>query len=504
MVRLTIPPSVALAILFDRLKWPVPLVRWQTAKRIRDSLDDAATRDATTTALLEQLAACRFETEVCSLLTIIFLTKQTARPARTLVTSRIKRPSLLSDILLDLTYGKGSGTGAWRYRSSGTMPHDFEAEGYFDRFRTAHAPPILSNNLRRLASQSGQPFLQRWSFEWTKLCEDLQVPRTNYPHYFDDVLESRAGITGQYWQRMHEAYLSSYLRTLAYAVEEWGMPRDIAGGYVVELADGIAGLFELEPSTRPAWLSDFPERFCAEDADFDQVTRELVHASRTEGRVVVSLDVPIASDVKKHAKLVVTTHLCSADYELAADAQLFNRLMLHDVAGTFSLQGPTSLSSLTNAIEAGAKGDQAGVCVSVMPIPFGCWQSDYHNVGIPIPASYVAPGLSISASALGLDMLDPQGGVRARTTTWNDHWSPPHPKMGTTRCAMLTTLDEQLLNKASVGTGRSIGFFVNLRSWKREKDYGDYAQIEQADWCVAKDAFLPAVESPAHQRERLR
>lgn len=480
MVRLTIPPSAALAFLFDRLKWPVPMVRWQTAKRIRNLLNDAATRNTTTAALLEQLEACRLESEVCSLLTIIFLTTQAARPVRTVVTSCIKKPSLLSDILLDVIYGKGSSTGAWRYESSGAMPDDFEAEGYFDRFRTAHAPPMLSSNLRHLERQSGRPFLRRWSFEWTRLCEDLEIPHTSYPHYFDDILESRAGITGQYWQRMREAYLSSYLRTLAYAVGEWSMPLDIAGDCAVELADGIAGLFELEPSSRPAWLADLPERFCAETADFGQLTRELIQASKAEGRVVVSLDIPIVGDVKKHAKLVMTTHLCSADYELAVGAKLFNGQAVLNVADTFSLQGPAPISTLAKVIEAGVKGDQAGVCMSTMPIPFGCWHGDYHSVGIPIPASYVAPNLSISASPLGLDLLDPQGGVRARITTWNDHWSPPHPETGTTRCAMMTTLDEQLLTKVTIETGRSVGVFVNLRSWEREKDYGDYVQIERS------------------------
>lgn len=177
----------------------------------------------------------------------------------------------------------------------------------------------------------------------------------------------------------------------------------------------------------------------------------------------MSLDTPIASDVKKHGKLIITTHLCSADYELPDDIQVGNKLSLHDISETFSL---ASSSSLTKATQAGAKGDQAGVCESVMPIPFGCWQADYHSVGIPIPASYVAPGLSIWASAFGLDLLDLQGRVRARVTTWNDHWSPPYPKMGTTRCAMLTMLDEQLLTNATKETGRSIGVFVNLRSWR--------------------------------------
>lgn len=52
--------------------------------------------------------------------------------------------------------------------------------------------------------------------------------------------------------------------------------------------------------------------------------------------------------------------------------------------------------------------------------------------------------------------------------------------MGTTRCAILTMLDEQLLTKAAMKTSRSIGVFVNLRSWEREKDYGDYVQVERS------------------------
>lgn len=61
------------------------------------------------------------------------------------------------------------------------------------------------------------------------------------------------------------------------------MPLDVARGYVVELADGIGGLFEFEPSSRPAWLTDLPERFCAEEADFDQLALELVQVLGRRG-----------------------------------------------------------------------------------------------------------------------------------------------------------------------------------------------------------------------------
>jgi hypothetical protein len=476
---LTVSRSTALALLFDRLKWPVPMVRWQTAKRIRNFLNDAATRDSTKMMLLDRLEACKFETEVCSLLTIIFLCEKPARPECGTVTTRIRKPSLLSDVLLDVIYGDGSGTSEWRHRNRTTMPDDFEADAYFDRFRTAHVPPIFSENLGRLERQSGLPFLQRWGFEWTVLCEELRVPHTSYPHYFDDSSGSRGSIVGQYWQRMREAYLSSYMRTLAYAVLEWGMPVKTARGYTLELANSIAGLFELEPSSRPAWMADLPERFCAEDADFDDLMRELFQASQREGRVLVSLDMPILRTTREHARLSISTHLCSSDYQLAAPATLFERLVVHDIADTFSLEGSAPVSSFAEATQAGAKGDQVGVCESMMPIPFGCWHNDYHSVGIAIPASYIAPGLSITASAGGLDLFDGKGVVRSRISTWNDHWSPSYPQKGNTRCAMMTTLDERLLANAAAKKKRNVGFFLNLSSWDREKEYGEYTRIER-------------------------
>ncbi len=479
MAQLTVSRSTALALLFDRLKWPVPMVRWQTAKQIRNFLNNAATRDLAMVALLDRLEACRFETEVCSLLTIIFLSQHSVRPERTTVTTRIKKPSLLSDFLLDIIYGDGSGTSEWRHRERRAMPADFKADAYFDRYRLAHAPPIFSEHLGRLERQSGLPFSQRWGFEWAMLCDELRVPYTSYPHYFDDDSASRGSIVGQYWQRMRDAYLSSYMRTLAFAVLEWGMPSKAAQGYTLELADSIAGLFELEPSSRPAWMTNLPERFCAEDANFNKLTLELFQASRTEGRALVSLDMPVLRSTRPHARLTVTAHLCSVDYKLPTDATLFERLLINDITRTFNLEGPTPVSSFADSVQAGAQGDQVGICHSMMPVPFGCWHNDYHSVGMAVPASYVAPKLSIVASSGGLDLLDSKGVLRARISTWNDHWSPSYPKTGNTRCAMMTTLDEGLLAAASARTKRDMRLFISLKSWDREKDYGEYTRVER-------------------------
>lgn len=62
--------------------------------------------------------------------------------------------------------------------------------------------------LTNLESVTGYPFLQHWTYEWKTLRDKLGTHYTRYPYYFDDVSNARAGIIGQYWQRMSEVYRS--------------------------------------------------------------------------------------------------------------------------------------------------------------------------------------------------------------------------------------------------------------------------------------------------------
>jgi hypothetical protein len=304
------------------------MVRWRVAKEIRDLLNDPITRPATTDMLLDDLEACKSESEVSAILSIIFLTSPAGRPTRTALISRIRCPSLLSDIIIERTYGPGRGIGWWRGAHSGPAPRDFEGGSYFEKYKTAHVPPILADNLNRLERASGFPFRHQWAFEWMCLRDKLATRCTDYPHYFDDFADVRAGIMGQYWQRMREVYSSAYLRTLAFAVSEWRLPQKIAEDNCIELVEGVAGLFEVEPGQRPVWLSDIPERFCGQDSDFSAFVREVVKASTQANMRLVSLDTPIASSVQKYAKLSMTAHLTTPDYELPPGAVLFEKMPL--------------------------------------------------------------------------------------------------------------------------------------------------------------------------------
>lgn len=480
MVPIADSASIALALLLKRLKWPVPMVRWRAAKEVRNLLTAAATRAAATEQLLEALEDCACESEVCTLLTIVFLTTAEARPSREVVISRIKYPSILADMLLERTYG--SGMGGWLQTYAGEAPSDFEAGGYFEKYSTAHVPPILGNNLRQLQRVSGFPFRRQWGYEWKALRDRLGTHFTGYPHYFSRALEARSGIMGQFWQRMRDVYVSAYLRTLAHAVNRWGLPKNIAEQHCLDIVDGVAGIFEIEPGIRPAWLSDLPERFCERDADFSVLARRLCDASRQNGMVAVSINVPIATSTKRYAQLEITTHLITANYAVPAGESLYERMPPLMIGQTFEVNGAPPEITLDEASSAGSKGgDESAVCIGLRPIPFGVWHGDLYSVGLTIPAPYVVEDTKLSCSTQGIDLISDDKKLVSTTRVWNDEWTPAYPKGGSTRCGVVTMMDDYRLEEARVCLGRRLASYVRLRIWELEGDYGDYVKMERSE-----------------------
>jgi len=470
---------IALSFLFQRLKWPVPMSRWRTAREIRNLLNDPGTRASTEGMLLDYLEQCETESEVCEILTIVFLTSPDARPLRTALASHLHCPSILADVILMRIYGHGKGIGGWHYAHSGQAPANFEGGTYFEEHKTAHVPRILMDNLKKLEQATGYPLLQHWAYEWKNLRDKLGTHYTRYPYYFDNVMDARAGIMGQYWPRMREVYLSAYLRTLAFAVSELGMPEKLAGSYCLDIVHGIAGLFDIEPIARPAWLSDYPERFCAPGADFTLLIRELLQAARVEGRMLVSLNTPVALSVQKYAKLTLSAHLVTQDYEPPDGAILYEKIMCMSIADTFELKGSPEGLTIQKAITKGKVGDEVAVCSQLFPMPFGRWQSDYLSMGLRIPAPYAVPNTEIRCTNHSIDCIASDGKVVSRTRIWNDNWSPSYPKEDSTRCGTEIMIDHELLDKAMKRLGRKLAFFIRLQNWAREKEYGDYAKSEQ-------------------------
>jgi hypothetical protein len=263
------------------------------------------------------------------------------------------------------------------------------------------------------------------------------------------------------------------------------MPRRIAERYCLDIVHGIAGLFNLEPGARPVWLSDFPERLCVHDADFKPIVRELVQAARAEGMMLVSLDTPIASSVQKYANLTLSANLITPDYELPDDAFLYEKILLMLVAGTFELKGPPPEITIQEARTEGKKGEEVAVCSSLFPMPFGCWQGDYMKFKIPAP--YTVPNTEIRSTNESIDCIASDEKVVSKTLIWNDNWTPLYPRGGSSRCGTATMIDQELLTEAMERLERKLAFFIRLRIWDRDKEYGDYSESERTFFLLNQD-----------------
>ncbi len=471
--------STALSILLHRQKWPVPMVRWRVAKGIRSLLEFTNTRKSATAALLDYLANCKYESEVCEILNILFLTPPGARPAYSLVASSIHSPSILADALLERTFGAGHAIGGWSKTHSGRAHPGFEADKYFQEHRTAQVPPIYLNHLARLEGSSGLPFIEQWAYEWRKICDYQGTRYTRYAHYFDDSSENRAGIQGQYWQRMREAYLSAYLRTLAFAVLEWNLPEGVAESYCVEMVCGVKGLFEWDPGPRPTWLADFPERAFTEEFELERIARGLINASRLGGQRLVSLSAPVAMSVTSYAKLELGAYLVTSDYQLPADGMPYDRVRVLP-SRSFKFNGSLSVRQIDEVTTSGNPGSALGVCVELVPVPFGAWQGDVLSAGLKVPDPHVVGEASVRCTQDAIELVGAADDILAKTLTWNDQWTPSYPRNGNTRCGIATLLDEATLNAAMLRLQRNLAWCVTLTTWTRQTDFGDYVESHRS------------------------
>ena len=100
-------------------------------------------------------------------------------------------------------------------------------------------------------------------------------------------------------------------------------------------------------------------------------------------------------------------------------------------------------------------------------------------MGLRIPAPYTIPNTEIRCTHESIDCIASDGKVVSRTRIWNDNWAPPHPKGGSTRCGTATMIDQEVLAEAMERLGRKLAFFIRLRIWDREKEYGDYSESKR-------------------------
>lgn len=309
MVPVGAQSAVPLAILLEQLRWPIKMVRWRAAKELRALLAEPATRASVSDALLKWMGSRSLEREVLSALSVLVVTPRQYLPSFDVVTAAITRPSFASDFLLREIFGKT--TNAWIGCHSGPAPDDFVAEPYFAQFKASHVGGALTHEMEYLEERLGLPFMKQWGFEWTQLREQLAAGYTHYPNYFGDFGLQRQGIVGQFLQRQSEIYRSAYQRTLACAVEGWGVHPGALVQFVAYGLPVLPDLFELDPVPRPAWLPALDAEMVGEQPDLPALGRAILAAQPADESQIVQLRIPLDRSFSEFGELEISAFLVS-------------------------------------------------------------------------------------------------------------------------------------------------------------------------------------------------
>ena len=476
MAELVVSASNALLILLDRLRWPIPMVRWQSAMRIRELMENPNTTQTTVEALLHYLGSRRTESEVCSILTIFYMTSSDFHPERSEVVRNIRCPSILSDFLLERLFGWGKGQGGWNSCHSGRAPDGFSGGTYFEEHKCAHVPPVLFNSLQELEQQSGLPFLSQWAFEWRNLCDNMNAKFTRYPEFFDDTMELRSGIVGQYQTFQSELYRSAHIRALSYAVGEWKMPISRALDELLVHVPLIRGLCDIEPVAKPKWLDDFPSD-CLTSGLQENWLLDFFNSETFLNSGVLSFVIPFDTKDAKYGHISASLYYASPDFEVCEPNDVYQPIRLVDSSKELSIEGLWPTRQMSEAIMAGTTGDAVPVCNEVLPMPFGHWMGHYFQTGFPTVASYLLDAEHHIRVRKGSVELVAGDHVRATTSVWHDEWTQHYAKEGgKSRNGVYVSASPEFAGRilSKPPTGLKAGWIVKYEVWQRERDFDDY------------------------------
>ena len=479
MVQVDHIDEIFIKLLVERLGWPVKLVRWQTARSIRELLRSKQWKDATTTIILDWIGDRRFESEVSTALSALLVTEPALRPTFDAISQRIQRPSLLSDMLLERMYGPGFIHGGWQ-REVAEPPAAFSPDRYFESHKTQDVPVILSMNFSRLEEKHGLPFTRQWAFEWQRVQERSSAPYSDYPYYFGDFSLARLGLHPQCITRQSEVLRSAYQRTLAHAVVAWGMPMSYASFYITDTLPVLPGLFEVDPAPAPTWLGALVSEFCAEDAELETLARSVLAASQvaSEG-ALLALTVPTPREVAEFGEVTLMSYFVSQDFQ-AATSSAFPDLQEFVVPDAFSLRGDVTDCDLSRWKSPAEAGVVMPTTFAAIPALHGTWHDEYIGAGLRIPCSYCFDTpTKLDADSSGLKVLDEEHQV-ARTKFWRDAWTPINmPSGGGTRIGVASYVAPKQLESALTRLSLTLAWQVRVITYDTESSWDKLQKKER-------------------------
>lgn len=432
--------------------------------------------------LIEWLGNCELESEIVEVLSIAVLAKSADVVSSSRLRAAIQKPSLLADLFLQEIAGSPIEFQSWIKGHSGECPQLFVGKEEAKELAAGQiVPPILSSQLKRLEKTSRRPFRRQWAFEFQRLADTFGPQSDGHWQYF--INDDRERSTGQFITRRGHLARSAYLRTLAAAVDCWGMPEEVAYDAAMYASPMDLAFASMIPGDRPGWISASLGRVCVDDAGWGELIGAIDGCVKADARFqrLLYLNAPLVrSDLCKVDVEIIST-LCSkgaspknkevwrlhnflpGQVEMGRDE---NHEILIDPVGDvmhFPIEGGgTMIPCLLPAVVRHVGYMHADLIKRMPFLPIN--QSEHER----LIAKARLGGMDLIASGVNVGVLE----------HWNYLWSPTHdralgPECGTS-VRVSTSLSERFLNVPDM---------TLMRHWRvtvlrREQSYGSWEQAE--------------------------
>jgi hypothetical protein len=451
--------SPALALLLERLHWPIPRVRWEAARQVAGLIaaGDQAARDA----LLSWASRQHLECDALMVPSLVHSFDLVGVYSFNDLNAAVQAPSLLSDaLLLKLYPGNEQRLPPSRFRFASSWGAA-ASRGFEDGLGTV-VPLIFKSALETEQDRSDLPFLGRWKAEWSELQRLFPGPYTNYPGFF---LGGDRGCTTRADLKLRAVYVSAFLRTLSYAHVVWKMPRELAS-VAAELALPFnEGLSKFSTSTRPRWSLRLLER--VEKVGPPIVARKLwrgAAATLPKGFEPIALDVT-DYDGEKAVRIEMQRVIQGRGPDGVPVRSLGHPPWVTIQPRRYSMEG-----FLTDSVSWTEEGGLIPVTVVAHPVALGRAHIDVSIDRLQFASPYLARGsLRITCRGDRINAEDDDG-LLSTLRLWYSNWQPTHPEEFTP-VGHLTACRSTALREFKSYYGVDVPRLARVRTARRAHSY---------------------------------
>lgn len=457
-----------------RLGLPIPMAKLATIHAIAQALDS----DDTAMAFAEALAgwAATRELESQCLEAICPLLVAAPRPETiALVRRAIGRPSIASDALLSLATGSPALVATWTGCHSGPPTRFSILDEEETQLRAGtFIPPFFTHQLERLESQAHRPFMRQWAFEYKMLTDRYGCNGDGYLDYF---LGSDRENVGQFVAHRSHLARSAFLRTLACAVEHWGMPAVIASSFAETAFPAEPIFLRLPPQNVPEWTRIVQSNAATKVGDAPTFARTLIQAleAKLNGRLM-HCSLAVVDEPKFHVEFEVFAMAGARDDLDAKQVIHFYEHLLGKVTPERD-----ALRAFVSP-DLGSEGrDVLGFMPLLLPLigyGVGYLQSDLVGRVPYVPVSFVGlPDLELLPMPNGA-VLRSDGRDVGSWNWWRWNWKPTHPRNQPVPTACCASLSHDAVGQLVEHLGGGIEHVWRLTTWTRDTDYGEWTEAK--------------------------